>query len=434
MSHASFAELKLSRTFLNALDDLGYNAPTPIQAKAIPVVLGGQDIIGVAQTGTGKTAAYLLPLLKKLNYAQLDVPRALIFVPTRELAIQVEEMAMALAKYTDLRVVALFGGKAKTAQIERLNAGVDLIIATPGRFMDLYLAGHIGLKKVKTMVLDEADRLMDMGFLPQLHAILEVVPSKRQNMLFSATFSDRVAGLSEDFLEFPTRIEISPDQPTTDTIKQFFYRLPNFKTKLALLEWMLADKETYARILIFTRSKSTAENLGRYLQRKLGEELRILHSNKSQQVRINAYEAFKSGALRVLVATDVAARGIDITAVSHVINFEVGRNSENYIHRIGRTGRMEREGVAISFVNPAEAHNLQLIERAIGKEIVELPRPKEIEDREFLPEEEQSIVRELDLQKQKDDPHYRGAFHQKKKKTPKEKPTKKYRKGKKGKR
>lgn len=414
MTDLSFADLKLTRQFINAIDDLGYEHPTPVQAKAIPVIHSGQDVIGIAQTGTGKTAAYLLPLLKKLNYAQFDAPRVLIFVPTRELAIQVQEMARALAAYTDLRVAAIFGGKGKTEQKETISAGLDILIATPGRFMDLYLDGQIGLKKVNTLVLDEADRLMDMGFLPQLHSILEVIPRKRQNLLFSATFSARVEELSGDFLEFPVKIQIAPDQITTDTIAQYYYRVPNFKTKLILLEELLSDAEKFARVLVFTQSKTTAENLGRYLQRRNPDEVRILHSNKGQQSRINAYESFKSGDLRILVATDVAARGIDVTEVSHVINYELGNNYKNYIHRVGRTGRAEKTGIAISLVNKAEEYHLARIEELIGKEVTEIKLPANIAAQPFLPEEEQQIDRELDLQKQKDDPSYRGAFHYKK--------------------
>lgn len=431
MSATQFSDFKLTRNFLDAIDDLGFKVPTAIQQKAIPIVMGGQDIIGIAQTGTGKTAAYLLPLLKKLNYAQLDVPRALVFVPTRELAIQVEEMARALATYTDLRIVTLYGGKGKTSQIEMLKAGVDLLIASPGRFMDLYLEGHISLKKVNALVLDEADRLMDMGFLPQLHAILEVIPRKRQNMLFSATFSDRVEKLSQDFLEFPVKIEIARTQKTTPSIRQYFYRAENFKTKLHLLEHLLLDTDTFSRVLIFTRGKNIAENLGRYLQRKNPDSVQILHSNKGQSTRINAYEAFKSGELRILVATDVAARGIDVTEVSHVINFEIGPNYENYIHRIGRTGRAKQKGVAISLVNRVEAYHLERIETLTKHKIKELKSPEGIEEQPYLPGEEKEILRELDLRKQKDDPTYRGAFHEKKSKGPKKSDKGKSDKGKK---
>ncbi len=421
MSALTFSDLKLTRNFLNAVVDVGYEIPTPIQQKAIPVIMSGQDVIGVAQTGTGKTAAYLLPLLKKLNYAQLHVPRVLVFVPTRELAIQVVEMAQELAKYTDLRIQSVYGGTGKTEQIEALNLGVDLLVATPGRFMDLYLQGHIGLKKVNTMVLDEADRLMDMGFLPQLKAILEVIPRKRQNLLFSATFSERVETLTEEFLEFPVKVEVDPEQKTTDTIRQLMYRVPNFKTKLQLVEHLLENEKEYNRVLIFAREKTTAENLGRYLLRKHPDTVKILHSNKGQQSRINAYESFKNGELRILVSTDVGARGIDVSQVSHVINFEIGTNYENYIHRIGRTGRATKTGVAISLVNRAEEYHLSRIEELIGQQVEEVPLPAHISSQPYLPMEEKEIARELDLQRQRHDPEYKGAFHLKKSKQPAQK-------------
>lgn len=416
MSSLTFADLKLTRQFLNAVDDLGFTQPTPVQEKVIPLISAGQDVIGVAQTGTGKTAAYLLPLLRKLNYAQLDSPRMLVFVPTRELAVQVDEMARALARYTDLRIACFYGGKGKTTQRDLLKNGLDLIIATPGRFMDLYLEGSVVVKKVNTLVLDEADRLMDMGFMPQLRAVLEVIPTKRQNLLFSATFSDKVELLSAEFLAFPKVIRIAPEEKTTRTIEQFFYKVPNFKTKLQLLANLLQDEETYRRIIIFTRSKATAENLGRYLIRKHTDSVRILHSNKGQQSRINAYEAFKGGELRILVATDIASRGIDVSGVSHVINFEIGSNYENYIHRVGRTGRAEQAGVAISFVNKEEEYHLAGIEKLIDRKIIEIPMPPEIKLQEWLPGEEHEMERILDLRKQKDDPDYRGAFHEKKRK------------------
>ncbi|TVR36680.1 MAG: DEAD/DEAH box helicase [Cryomorphaceae bacterium] len=416
MSDTQFTDLPLTRQFLQAVDDMGYTEPTPIQRKAIPVIFSGQDVIGVAQTGTGKTAAYLLPLLRKLNYAQGDAPRMLIFVPTRELAIQVDDMARELAKYTDLRIATVYGGKGKTEQRKQIETGVDLVIATPGRFMDLYLEGAIVVKKVHTLVLDEADRLMDMGFMPQLRSILEVIPRKRQNLLFSATFSKRVEELSAEFLEFPTDIRISTSEKTTETIALYYYRVPNFKTKLMLLEQLLANEETFQRVLIFTRSRTTAENLGRYLQRKYGEVVKILHANKGQQSRINAFEAFRGGALRILVATDVASRGIDVSEVSHVINFELGPDPEHFIHRVGRTGRATREGIALSFVNDVELHFLKRIEKAIKKEIPELTLPETVVLQPYLPDEEQEIARTLDLRKQKEDPEYLGAFHEKKRK------------------
>lgn len=415
MDSITFNDLNLTRQFLNAVEDMGFETPTPIQAKVIPLIMGGQDVIGIAQTGTGKTAAYLLPLLKKLNYAQFDSPRMLVFVPTRELAVQLEQQCAQLAKYTDLRYMAIFGGMAKTTQHEKIKTGLDLIIATPGRFMELYLEGKINLKRVNTLVLDEADRLMDMGFVNQLRSILEVIPRKRQNLLFSATFPAPVERLSGEFLEFPVKVEIDPHSSTTDTISQYMYHAPNFRTKLALLEFLLEDIETFNRVLIFTRTKTTAENLGRYLQRKYPFQVRILHSNKGQSTRLNAFERFREGKLRILVSTDVSARGIDITEISHVINFEIGNQYENYVHRVGRTGRAEKAGVAISFVNEVERYHIRRIEGLIGKQIALLPLPEEVQVQEYLPNEQKELARDIDLRKQKEDPEYQGAFHERRK-------------------
>jgi ATP-dependent RNA helicase RhlE len=415
MDSITFNDLNLTRQFLNAVDDMGFETPTPIQAKVIPLILGGQDVIGIAQTGTGKTAAYLLPLLKKLNYAQFDSPRMLVFVPTRELAVQLEQQCAQLAKYTDLRFMAIFGGMAKTTQHEKIKAGLDIIIATPGRFMELYLEGKINLKRVNTLVLDEADRLMDMGFVNQLRSILEVIPLKRQNLLFSATFPAPVERLSGEFLAFPIKVEIDPHSSTTDTISQYMYHAPNFRTKLALLEHLLEDIETFNRVLIFTRTKTTAENLGRYLQRKYPFQVRILHSNKGQSTRLNAFERFREGKLRILVSTDVSARGIDITEISHVINFEIGNQYENYVHRVGRTGRAEKAGVAISFVNEVERYHMRRIEALIDQKIELLPLPEEVHVQEYLPGEQKDLARDIDLRKQKEDPEYQGAFHERRK-------------------
>jgi ATP-dependent RNA helicase RhlE len=415
MSKLSFTDLKLTRQFLQALEELGFESPTPIQEKFIPLVFGGQDVIGIAQTGTGKTAAYLLPLLKKLNYAQGIAPRMLIFVPTRELAAQVEQQCLQLTKYTDLRCLAIFGGMPKSTQATKIKAGLDIVIATPGRFMELYLEGKIDLKKVNTLVLDEADRLMDMGFMNQLRSILEVIPRKRQNLLLSATFPEAVDRLSAEFLEFPVKVEIAPQASTTETISQFMYHAPNFKTKLALLEYLMQDEEVFNRILIFTRTKAAAENLGRYLQRKYPFQVRILHSYKGQSTRMNAFERFRDGKLRILVSTDVSARGIDISEISHVINFEIGNNYENYVHRVGRTGRAEKVGTAISFVNDEERYHIERIEKLIGKKIELLSMPAEITVQEYLPGEQKDLARSLDLRKQKEDPEYQGAFHERRK-------------------
>jgi ATP-dependent RNA helicase RhlE len=409
-----FSEFNITKQYLNALEDLGFTEATEIQKEAIPKVIGGSDIIGVAQTGTGKTAAYMLPLLRKLNYAQGMNCRALVLVPTKELALQVEEMSLALAKYTDLRIVALYGGIGWKAQAETIEKGIDIIIATPGRFVELYSRGVVITKQIKTLVLDEADRMMDMGFMGQLREILDIIPVKRQNLLFSATFNERIEKLSEEFLDFPIKIEVSNPAVTPEKVKQVLYEVPNHRTKIELLKELLSDEEVFNRVLVFVRKKEEVENIAKFIRRKNNEEVKTIHSNKGQNARINSMNAFKEGDLRVLIATDVASRGIDVTGVSHVINFDVPRNYEDYVHRIGRTGRAKMEGTAISFVNKAEAYHVKKIEKLIDQKISLLQLPESIEVFPTSKTELKEMEMEIDVQKRREDPSYKGAFHQKK--------------------
>jgi ATP-dependent RNA helicase RhlE len=408
-----FDAFKLNRQLLDAVASAGYTQPTPIQQKAIPLALAGHDVLGIAQTGTGKTAAYVLPLLMKVKYAQGSFPRALILAPTRELVMQIEEVAKALAQNTDLRIVSLYGGLGPKTQIENITAGVDIIISTPGRFMDLYRKGTILTKEIKTMILDEADKIMDMGFMPQIRAILEVIPVKRQNLLFSATFSSRVEKLSEEFLEFPEKVEVTPSATTAETIAQVKYLVPNIKTKINLLAHLLENEEIN-RAIIFTRSRKNAESVFGFLDRKHMGEIRVIHANKGQNTRINSMEDFKAGDVRLLVATDVASRGLDVTMVSHVINFDVPLIYEDYVHRIGRTGRAENEGKAITFVNPAETYHFERIEELIRMSVEELEIPGSVDVPATPFEEKQAYARELDKLKQLENPDYKGAFHEKK--------------------
>lgn len=408
-----FDAFKLNKQLLEAVAESGYTTPTPIQQKAIPLALAGHDVLGIAQTGTGKTAAYILPVLMKVKYAQGKHPRALILAPTRELVMQIEEVARELGRYTDLRIVSLYGGLGPKTQIELIDAGVDILISTPGRFMDIYRKGNIYPKDLKTMVLDEADKMMDMGFMPQIRAILEVIPNKRQNLLFSATFSGRIDHLAAEFLEFPERVEVAPSATTAETIAQVKYTVPNIKTKINLLAHLLQNEEI-SRAMIFTRSRKNAESVYSFLERKNFGEIRVIHANKGQNTRINSMEDFKAGDVRILVATDVASRGLDVTLVSHVINFDVPLIYEDYVHRIGRTGRAENEGKAITFINPAETYHFEKIEELIRMKVEELPIPDEVDVPATPFEEKQSYERELDKLRQRDNPDYKGAFHEKK--------------------
>jgi ATP-dependent RNA helicase RhlE len=409
----SFDAFKLNKQLLEAVASAGYTQPTPIQQKAIPLALAGHDVLGIAQTGTGKTAAYVLPILMKVKYAQGVHPRALILAPTRELVMQIEEVAKQLAQFTDLRLVSLYGGLGPKTQIENIAAGVDIIISTPGRFMDLYRKGSLYTKDLKAMVLDEADKIMDMGFMPQIRSILEVIPSKRQNLLFSATFSARVENLAAEFLEFPEKVEVTPSATTAETIGQVKYHVPNIKTKINLLAHLLENEEIN-RAIIFTRSRKNAESVFSFLDRKHMGEIRVIHANKGQNTRINSMEDFKGGEVRILVATDVASRGLDVTMVSHVINFDVPLIYEDYVHRIGRTGRAENEGKAITFINPAELYHFDRIEEMIRMKVSLLPIPASVDVPETPFEEKQAYARELDRLKQRDNPEYKGAFHEKK--------------------
>jgi ATP-dependent RNA helicase RhlE len=410
---STFEQFKLNRQLLDAVGEAGFSTPTEIQRKSIPVILGGQEVIGIAQTGTGKTAAYLLPLLMKVKYAQGEDPRAVILVPTKELTLQIADHAKQLAKYTDLRILPIYGGVGVKGQIEQIQKGVDILIATPGRFMEIYLNGDLPVKQIKTLVLDEADRMMDMGFMFQLRKIIGVIPRKRQNLLFSATFSAKVEELSADFLEFPLKIEITPQATPAKQVEQELYHIPNLKTKINFLEYLLKE-EVFSRVMIFTRTKTNADNVFKYIERKGLALAKVVHSNKGQNTRINAVNEFKEGKLRVLVTTDVTSRGIDVTDVSHVINFDVPTLYEDYVHRIGRTGRASQTGKAITFATEAEAYHIQKIEKLIRQTIPikKLPKDLEIADTSF--EEKQEMAREIDQQKRREDPDFKGAFHDKK--------------------
>lgn len=410
----SFESFKLNPQILNAIADAGFTEPTLIQQKAIAPILSGQDIMGIAQTGTGKTAAFALPILMKLKFAQGTDPRALILAPTRELAMQIEQHIKIFAKYTDLRTVVIYGGLGPKQQKTQLEKGVDILVATPGRFLDLYLTGDINTRSLQFMVLDEADKMMDMGFIGSIHRILEVVPRKRQNLLFSATMSELVHKISGDFLKYPTVIEASEQATPAASVNQVLYYVPNNKTKINLLQHLLKDEE-FNRLIIFCKTKTTADNIFKYLERRYTlDEIRVIHANKGQNTRINSINAFKEGGVRVLVATDVASRGIDVSDVSHVINFDVPIIIEDYVHRIGRTGRANSIGDAITFCNEAEKYYINKIEKLIRQQIPvqKIPEGVFIEDTPY--EERQSIARDIDNQKRKEDPDFKGAFHEKK--------------------
>lgn len=411
---ATFEDLKINKSILKALNEVGFAKPTPIQEKAIPVIRSGADVLGIAQTGTGKTAAYLLPVFMKLVKAEGNDPRALILVPTRELSIQVGEDIEELTQYSNLRHAAVYGGIGWTKHAALLEPGIDILVATPGRLFDLYKAGAVSFKKIKTLVIDEADRMLDMGFMPQIRKLLEIIPVKRQNLLFSATFNGKVEKMSHEFLDFPERVEIAPSATPAALIKQVHYKVPNFRTKLNLIRFLLEDEKTFSRVLIFTRTKEHAESVFKIIKRKTEGEKRILHSNKGQNTRINAIKAFKEGEVRIMISTDVSARGIDVSLITHVINFDLPVRYEDYVHRIGRTARANNRGKAITLVDPSEEYHLSKIEKIIRMEIPQEPIPGGVVVEETAKAERQQQLREIDRQKKIENPDFKGGFHQKK--------------------
>lgn len=412
----TFEELKIAKSILKSLDDIGFITPTPIQLRAIPKINSGANIVGIAQTGTGKTAAYLLPLLSRLRKPEGTDPRVVVIVPTRELAIQVGEDIAELTAYSELRHAAVYGGIGWTKHAALLEPGIDILVATPGRMWDLYQAGALRLKKVKYLVIDEADRMLDMGFKPQLAQLMEIIPRKRQNLLFSATFSEGIEKLAEEFLDFYDKLEIAPSATPVEMLTQKAFRVPNYRTKLNLIKYLLEDEETFSRVIIFVKTKEHADGVFKVIDRKSEGEKRILHSNKGQNARINSIQAFKNGEVRILITTDVSARGMDVSKVSHVINFDLPNDYDDYVHRIGRTARAGNKGDAITLIDPADEWHWGKIQELIRQDIELLPLPDEIEvvDTEF--KENQDQLREIDRQRKIDDPTYQGAFHQKKRK------------------
>ena len=365
-----FAELGLRAPILRAVAEGGYEEMTPIQTKAIPNILEGKDIIGVAQTGTGKTAAFSLPIIEKLASGEGQrnpkAARSLILAPTRELAVQIADNIRAYAKYMHFRTALVYGGASANPQIKSMVQGADILIATPGRLLDLMNQGHISLKTVEFLVLDEADRMLDMGFIRDIQKIIAQLPVKRQTVLFSATMPRSVENLANSILIKPVRIDIAPAATTAEKVEQHVLMVPKGR-KRNLLAHVLKD-EALSRVLIFTRTKHGANQVSKYLD-QLGISSGAIHGNKSQNARQKALNAFRDGSIRTLVATDVAARGIDVDGVTHVINFEIPNEPESYVHRIGRTARAGAAGVSLSFCDHEERAYLRDIEKTIRQQV-----------------------------------------------------------------
>lgn len=415
----TFSDLNLNTPLLNALGDLGYTVPTPIQGKAFSVVMSGQDVLGIAQTGTGKTFAYLLPLLRQWKYSKERNPQILILVPTRELVVQVEKEAKKLTTYMNAVTLGVYGGTNIKTQIEAVLEGVDIVVATPGRLLDLTLNGSLRLKSVKKLVLDEVDEMLSLGFRSQLSRILDLLPAKRQNLLFSATMTDEVETFMAENFAAPATVEAAPAGAPLENIEQVAYAVPNFNTKLNLLERLLAEPEL-AKVLVFAGTKTLADRLHKHLDEKFPESVGVVHSNKDQNFRFNAVRRFHTGENRVLIATDLIARGLDIFEVTHVINFDTPDLPENYIHRIGRTGRAEKRGTAITFITEREQEYQAEIEALMDYRIpfAELPEGLEISDK--LTPEEMPQYRMKNPEVKLPKPENVGpAFHEKKEKNKK---------------
>jgi len=371
MTITEFSSLELNKNLLRAVTELGYAKPTPIQAASIPPALQGRDVLGAAQTGSGKTAAFLLPVLQRLLGRPRGATRALVVAPTRELAAQIEESARALAKYTDVRVASVFGGVGMRPQEQALRSGTELVIATPGRLLDHMQHPYARFDRVEVLVLDEADRMLDMGFLPDIRRVLRQLPTDRQTLFFSATMPGEILNLSRELTRDPVRVGVERKAAPAQGITQEIFPVSE-ELKTDLLVKLLDTRVTSA--IVFTRTKHRANRLAERLL-KAGVPAERIHGNRSQSARTEALAGFKSGKYRVLVATDIAARGIDVEALGHVINFDVPAVAEDYIHRVGRTARAEMTGEALTFVSPAEESDLKAIERAVGSKLSRVTVP-----------------------------------------------------------
>jgi ATP-dependent RNA helicase RhlE len=392
----TFADLNLSTALLNALDDLNVIIPTTIQYKTFPVAMAGNDVCGIAQTGTGKTFAYLLPILRQHKFSKEKHPQVLILVPTRELVVQVEQSIIDLSKYMSIRSLGVFGGVNISPQLAAVNVGLDIIVATPGRLLDLIYSGSLRMKNIKRLVIDEMDEMLNLGFRVQLERVLDSLPAKRQNLLFSATITEDVELIMNDFFNAPIRVEAAPTGTPLENILQVQYTLPNFYTKVNMLKYLL-NKEEFSKVLIFVSSKKMADQLFDEIRSGDDNTMGVIHSNKDQNNRMNTIRSFKNSTFRAIIATDIVARGIDVAEVSHVICFDIPEVVENYIHRIGRTGRADQQGNSIAFVTPKEAAFISNIEDFMKYKIPnnEIPNDVDITDRLTNDEQPKVFMKEI---------------------------------------
>ncbi|KEZ94254.1 DEAD/DEAH box helicase [Nonlabens ulvanivorans] len=415
----NFEELNLGTPLRNGINDLGFTTMTPIQEQAFPVILSGRDMIGIAQTGTGKTLGYMLPLLHELKYADTLDPRMLILVPTRELVVQVVEQIEAYAAYINVRVLGVYGGTNINTQKKAVTDGVDIIVATPGRLYDLIVAQTVRLKNCKKVVIDEVDVMLDLGFRFQLTNIFDHLPVKRQNIMFSATMTDQIEDFIKSYFFNPEKVSVAVSGTRLENIEQTCYPVENFYTKANLLMDLLTDEEEFRKVLVFAGNKKSADRLQEYMLERYGDEIAVIHSNKTQNYRLRSIELFDTGERRILIATDVMARGLDLDKISHVINIDVPSFPENYMHRIGRSGRAEEKGKTILFYTEKEREDKEAIEALMDYKIPEIPFPEEVEISTQKTPEEKPVVREI-FNPHKIIEEERGAsFHEKSEKNKK---------------
>lgn len=388
----TFGDLNLNTPLLNAIDELGYKQPTTIQQRAFSVIMSGQDVCGIAQTGTGKTFAYLLPVLRQFKFSKEKYPTVLIIVPTRELVVQVVEAVKKLTTYMNVSVLGIYGGVNMNPQMAAVQDKLDILVATPGRLYDVILSGALKVKLVKRLIIDEVDEMLNLGFRTQLRNIMDLLPQKRQNLMFSATITEEVEAIIETHFNNPVRIEAAPTGTPLENIEQVVYRVPNFYTKVNLLEMLITDDKSMTKTLIFAATKQLADDLHEQLEKEFPGQVGIIHSNKEQNHRFNTVKKFQQGEYRFLIATDIIARGLDIAEVTHVINFDTPEVPENYIHRIGRTGRADKKGIAILFTKDAETASLEAIERLMNYTIPEMPLPEDLTISDVLTEDEKPKV------------------------------------------
>lgn len=418
MQMSTFEKFNLPKSLQKAVDELGFVTPTPIQEKSFSVIMSGRDMMGIAQTGTGKTFAYLLPLLKLYKFTNTNTPKIVVLVPTRELVVQVVEEVEKLTAYMSVKTLGIYGGVNINTQKKAVYEGVDILVGTPGRTMDLALDAVVRFDETQKLVIDEFDEMLNLGFRPQLTSLLAMMKTKRQNILFSATMTDEVDDILNDYFDFPEEVTLAASGTPLEKITQVTYNVPNFNTKVNLLKHLLQNDESMDRILVFVNNKKISDMLHTRIEEDFEGQFGVIHSNKSQNYRLSTMAEFQEGNLRGLITTDIMARGLDISNISHVINFELPEEPELYMHRIGRTGRADATGTAISFVTPREEEFKIEVEVLMNQEldITDFPEEVEVSTKLIEPEKDKQPIKFL-MKKVKLEGD--GAFHEKSKKNKK---------------